>query len=147
MVGAEEAVSESVHLASAVAATAILVGRAPVSDYLVALRSSGPMAFAMCQILSTQTVAALTHAGRLGGDPAKCRLLSFLAELALSVGPLVGRRITMPIRWWEVAQLVAVTPWHLSRLLRECRREGSLEMGRGWLIIRRDAALVSGMES
>jgi len=43
-------------------------------------------------------------------------------------------RLQMPLKHWEVAELIAVTPEHLSRVLRQMETEGILRREKGWLI-------------
>lgn len=46
-----------------------------------------------------------------------------------------GVRLNVPLRHWELARLIAVSPEHLSRLLREMEREGIIERSKGWVIV------------
>jgi CRP-like cAMP-binding protein len=55
-----------------------------------------------------------------------------LARAPARSGPL---RIALPLRQWELAQLLAMTPEHLSRVLRELESDGLVERRRGWLIV------------
>ncbi|MGH2376405.1 MAG: helix-turn-helix domain-containing protein [bacterium] len=41
----------------------------------------------------------------------------------------------MPLRHWEIAQLLAVTPAYLSRLFNRLEQEGILLRRKGWLTI------------
>jgi CRP-like cAMP-binding protein len=44
-------------------------------------------------------------------------------------------RFKLPMKHWEVAQLVGITPEHLCRLQRQMEQEGLLQRENGWLII------------
>jgi len=44
-------------------------------------------------------------------------------------------RIHNPLKHWEIAQLISVTPQHLSRLLKRLEEEGIIRRNKGWLII------------
>lgn len=46
-----------------------------------------------------------------------------------------GVRLNVPLRHWELARLIAVSPEHLSRLLRDMEREGIIERSKGWVIV------------
>jgi CRP/FNR family transcriptional regulator, cyclic AMP receptor protein len=46
-----------------------------------------------------------------------------------------GVRLNVPLRHWELARLIAVSPEHLSRLFRKMEREGIIERSKGWVIV------------
>jgi CRP-like cAMP-binding protein len=46
-----------------------------------------------------------------------------------------GVRLDVPLRHWELARLIAVSPEHLSRLFRKMEREGIIERSKGWIIV------------
>ena len=146
ILGAEEVMCGAAYTATAIAATEAHARRIPAHRFLDALQSDPVLLLETYEVLSRQSLAALRHSGRLGGDSAKCRLLSFLAELVPPQHRVPGCRIQFPVRGWEVAQLLAMTPWHLSRLLRECETEGILERDRGWLVVRDAAMFASNTE-
>jgi len=62
----------------------------------------------------------------LGCQRARRRLEQVLKELA-------GEGGRCPLRQWEVAQLVGVTPSYVSQLLGELEREGVVRRERGWI--------------
>lgn len=68
----------------------------------------------------------------LGCQRARRRLEQLLRELAEEQG---GGRVRCPLRQWELAQVVAVTPSYLSQLLGELEREGVLRRENGWIVI------------
>ncbi len=44
-------------------------------------------------------------------------------------------KIPIPLKHWELAQLLALTPQHLSRLIRQLENEGIIIRKNGWLIL------------
>lgn len=46
-----------------------------------------------------------------------------------------GRRVHLPLQRSELARLIAVTPEHLSRLIRQMSDEGSIRCEKGWIVI------------
>jgi CRP/FNR family transcriptional regulator, cyclic AMP receptor protein len=89
----------------------------------------------------------------LGCIPAKDRLVRFLCELVLeqeqwtetttSQRPM---RLQIPLKFKELAQLIAISPEHLSRLLRELEQRGIITRNKGWLIITDPSALLSSQK-
>ena len=66
------------------------------------------------------------------------RLEKFLLEMVNSMGaPNLEKAVKLPIllKRWEVAQLLAITPQYLSRLITQMENEGYLERRNGWLIL------------
>lgn len=78
----------------------------------------------------------LDNATGVGCLGVRQRLERYLRRLVSSAaggqGPV---RIELPLRHWELAQLLAITPEHLSRVLRELESEGLVERRRGWLVV------------
>lgn len=147
ILGSEEAMCKERYVASAVTATEARICGIPSDEYVNALQSNLALLIEIHRVLNNQNLDALRQAGKLGGDSAKCRLLSFLAGLIpTKSGDALRRRIQLPIREWELAQLLAITPWHLSRLLRECVAGGLLEKEKGWLVVRNASFLASAAD-
>jgi CRP/FNR family cyclic AMP-dependent transcriptional regulator len=66
------------------------------------------------------------------------RLEKFLREMILVKNNCnTGKetKIPIPLKQWEMAQMLALTPEHLSRLIRKMEEEGILERKKGWLIL------------
>jgi CRP-like cAMP-binding protein len=87
----------------------------------------------------------LENASGVGCLTVRQRLQAFLWRFASSAvqgwtGPL---RLELPLRNWELAQLLAITPEHLSRVLKELEGEGLVERRRGWLILPNPSLLTS----
>ncbi len=77
----------------------------------------------------------LDNASGVGCLGVRERLERYLRRL-VGVEPTRGPvRVELPLRHWELAQLLAITPEHLSRVLRELESDGLLERRRGWLVL------------
>ncbi len=70
--------------------------------------------------------------------PARCRLerlfLQMISEMDMT-GSQKEIRLQLALKQWEIAQLITITPQHLSRVLKELEQEGIIRRERGWLII------------
>jgi DNA-binding Lrp family transcriptional regulator len=53
-------------------------------------------------------------------------------EIDWQEGPIGVR---LPLKYWEIAQLVGITPEHLSRILRQLEQEGIIKRKDGRLVI------------
>ena len=66
------------------------------------------------------------------------RLEKFLWEVVQMQNGIVPQRpikIQMVLKNWEVAQLLALTPQHLCRLVKQLENEGIVMRKNGWLIL------------
>jgi len=133
--GAEEAISGERYVATAVTAMETSIREAAGGAYIQALRQDPALLLQIHRLVGMEGVLALRHAGRLGGDAAKCRLLSFLAE-SIPRDCEAGYRFRIPIRDWELAQFLAITPWHLSRLFRDVLSLGAFCRRGRWITVR-----------
>ena len=61
-------------------------------------------------------------------------LLQFLSSIQLHEQQ-TSIRIRLPLKRWEIAQLIGVRPEHLSRVLQQIKREGLLHEKDGYMIV------------
>lgn len=43
------------------------------------------------------------------------------------------KKLHLPLKLWEIAQFLGITPSYLSRLLKSLEREGLIERDNGWI--------------
>jgi CRP-like cAMP-binding protein len=53
----------------------------------------------------------------------------------LPQGKHAPMKIRPPLKYWEIAQLIGVTPEHLSRILKQIKREGIIKEEAGHIIV------------
>jgi len=74
----------------------------------------------------------------LASLPARLRVEQLLRQLVTAPGssaPKQEVRVTVPLKQWELAQLLAVTPAYLSRLLDRLEQDGTLTRRKGWIVV------------
>jgi CRP-like cAMP-binding protein len=74
----------------------------------------------------------------LGSLSARVKLERMLRELASALAPKENEkrvRLKLPLKHRHLAELVGVTPEHLSRVLKEMQNEGLILRERGWIHI------------
>jgi CRP-like cAMP-binding protein len=47
----------------------------------------------------------------------------------------ISMKIRLPLKHWEIAQLIGIRPEHLSRILQQIKQEGVLHMENGYMIV------------
>lgn len=80
----------------------------------------------------------ISKVAQLGCYSVQRRLEMLLCELIQSLDLPIGDagvRMNLPLKYWEIAQLIAVSPEHLCRVFKSMETEGLLERKKGWIII------------
>ncbi len=96
-------------------------------------------------ILSREVYSQIEKTAHLGCMSAEERLEHFLSDLISSQDPEAIRgqmELVIPVRYVELAQILAVTPEHLSRVLAKMESDGCIRRRRGALILTDPAALI-----
>jgi CRP/FNR family transcriptional regulator, cyclic AMP receptor protein len=132
LVGVESTVLGTPSLITATALAHCRIRRFPADRVRQALRSNSILAIHIINSLARESLDQTTARIEAAYGNARQRLVSVLKrmsnylEAALSAeGPLEE----LPLKQHEIAKLIAVTPEHLSRLLRDMQREGVLREG------------------
>ncbi|HWP44666.1 MAG TPA: Crp/Fnr family transcriptional regulator [Blastocatellia bacterium] len=90
-------------------------------------------------ILATEELhEQLAHLVGLRCLSARKRFEQLLLLMVSSIHPDLSQndaRFKLPMKQWEIAQLIGITPEHLCRLQRQMEQEGLLHRENGWLII------------
>jgi CRP-like cAMP-binding protein len=92
----------------------------------------------MHQMHSHEAIDHITHMARISCLPAQDRLADLLWELAhaLELTTATGEvLLRLPLKHWELAQLIAVTPEYLSRLLKRMQQDGIVSQKKGFMVI------------
>lgn len=104
----------------------------------------GLSCFIRC-ILSQEVYSQIQKTAHLGCMTAEERIEFFLWDLISSQEPetIKGHmEISVPLSYVELAQIIAVTPEHLSRLLARMEKDGTITKGRGTLTVKEPAAFL-----
>jgi CRP/FNR family transcriptional regulator len=93
--------------------------------------------FYVCMALSRDSRQQTIHSIELGANACR-RLEHFLSHLAAHSGRKASNpvKVRLPLKHMELAQLLAITPTHLARLLRQLEREGVIQRQKGWIMLR-----------
>lgn len=110
----------------------------PVEQFKQAMETDAQFSHWVSTILASGVYSGVVSISEQGCLSGRQRLEKFLLEIIqgqpnLNTGKAV--KIPIPLKNWEVAQLLALTPVHLSRLIRQMEKEGVIERKNGWLIL------------
>jgi CRP-like cAMP-binding protein len=128
IVGAEAALLEESSLVTATTVTSCQVRHFPADGVRHLLQSSATLAFHMSRTIARETLDQTTAMMDATSGKARQRLVHLLRQLSVrrtntDSGSLPS---IVPLKRHELAKLLAVTPEHLSRLIRILQHEGIL---------------------
>jgi CRP-like cAMP-binding protein len=112
--------------------------RISAEKFLQRLQNDSDFAWKIHQIQSREVHEQLNWLGEMACSSARSRLGNVFRRL-VEIGKVQtdGKksRVRLPLKHKEVAELIAVTPEHLSRLLHELSKDGLLHLRNGWIVI------------
>lgn len=131
LIGAEAAITRKPHLATAVTITSCCLERFPVREFCQLIRRQPELSWHLHQLTASELREVSAAIADVKSHTAYVRLKRLLLELVpeLIQADSATNEISLPIKHWEIAQMLGVTPEHLSRLLRRLEKEGFLEPG------------------
>jgi len=138
VIGAAEAVLGQPSPTAAITVVPTSTSRLCVAEFRRLVTEDLAFSAAVLQAVSRDAHEATREAITLGSYPAQVRLQRLLSQLASNSSPVrkVGRlRLSLPVKQYELAELLAVTPAYLCRLLGRLEREGKIKREKGWILL------------
>jgi CRP-like cAMP-binding protein len=121
---------------SAVTVTVCQVRHMAAADFIKSLESDGRISWEVLHIQSQEMYGQFQRMADLSTSSSRLRLERFLRGLVIAAPVTDGAPIEIPLKRCELAQLLAVTPEHLSRLFRQLCDARVIAFERGRLIVR-----------
>jgi CRP-like cAMP-binding protein len=139
LIGVESAIMRKPYLISAVTVTECRLQRFAAPQFCEIIRRHPDLSWLLHQMSASEireTTAALVE---VKSHTANIRLKRLVLELVpeLNGDPSQNAGLRLPLKHWELAQMLGVTPEHLSRLLRRLEKEGFLDRKGAIIITRR----------
>lgn len=137
LLGAAAAIQEDAYAASAATLIPSSISRLGARPFRVLLHKEPTFSWGVHRMHSREVYAQVCQLGDLGALSARQRLENLLQDLApvLTTPTRHHTPVEIPLKHWEIAQLLAITPPYLSRLFRVLEREGLLVRASGKLSI------------
>ena len=128
LVGAEAAVLRKPHLASALTVTDCCLDRFPIRQFYELVRKHPELSWRLHQISANELREMTAALAEVKSHTANMRLKRLILELMSELQGATGHdtESRLPFKQWEIAQILGITPEHLSRLLRRLEKEGFL---------------------
>jgi CRP-like cAMP-binding protein len=137
-VGAASVILGRPYLVSAVTVTPSSVSCMSADVFQAALRKGHALSWHLHEMHSREVHAEIDHVTEFHSLSARRRLERFLRRLEGIIDPRQEGnevRLEIPLRQWEIAQLIGVTPPYLSELTRDLEARGLLRRERDSLIL------------
>jgi CRP-like cAMP-binding protein len=138
ILGAASAIRGLPYATTASTLTKCRLHRVAATRFRQSLQRKAALSWYVHEMHSRELHEQLFQILGLGSLSARERLEAFFAKLLPPLGspvPAKGIRLEIPLHLSEVAQLIAVTPPHLSHLLRDLEGEGVLRRSKGWVFV------------
>lgn len=142
LVGSAAAISEKPHPFAAVTVTQCTLSRWSARSFVSLLDTDTSLAARVREILSDDILDHVARISQLTCLPARERLEHLLRQFCEQLGsenlyrnPNRSARLQLPLKQWEVAQFLAITPAYLCRLLAELESEEIIVRRNGWIIV------------
>jgi CRP/FNR family transcriptional regulator len=150
LLGAAAAIHNKPHPFSAVTVTRCKLARLSARKFLELVAADTKLASCLHEILSAELFDQTARLSQIACLPARCRLEQLLWQLTADRNideNTHDLKFQLPLRHWEVAQLLAITPPYLSRLLAEMEQEEVISRTKGWITVRQPAGLWHALDS
>jgi CRP-like cAMP-binding protein len=137
-IGAPSVILQKPFSVNAVTLTRCDLRRIDGKSFTELLRSDAELCWQFQKLLCHELYEQVDHTAELGSLSARNRLELLLWNSIHSneiSPPRSNVRVHLPLKNKELADLIAVTPEHLSRMLRRMQDEGVLKVEKGWLIV------------
>lgn len=149
LLGAEAAIRKKAHPFSAVTVTECRLARLPAARFLGLLDTEPQLASFIQDNLCAEVLSQAARMSAIACLPARQRLEQLLWMMAEQKGAAqtADFKLQLPVKQWEVAQLLAITPTYLCRLLAELEAEEIISRRGGWITLRKPESLWHHVDS
>jgi CRP/FNR family transcriptional regulator len=134
ILGAAAVMIQEPYPVTAVTVTPCCLHFIPSADFRRLVDLDAEFARHLLQLYSREVYDQTSQMAMLGTLKARQRLERLLAQL-IPPHEQNETRLKLPLKFEEVAQLIAVKPEHLSRVLKQLEDEGLIRRDKGWIIV------------
>jgi len=146
ILGATAVILKESHQTSAATLTRCQLQRVLAADLRKLLKSNPELSWCVHEIHSRELRTHLERLTALATQSARSRLTHLLSQVIQGSDSDVSTQeyaLKIPLRQWEIAQLLAITPEHISRLLKSLERDGLVRRQKSILVISNPRRLIA----
>lgn len=139
LIGLSAVIRKQPHPITATTASTCRLRRIPEEQFLALLLEDSELNSSVHQILSGEIISQAARIGEIACLTARQRLENFIWRITQHGDAAQQNRsqLQLPLRQWEVAQFLGITPGYLCRLLDELEAEEIIHRKNGWIVIPR----------
>lgn len=147
LLGVCSAILQKPYETSATTLTNCTLHRIVAHDLLELMKSDVNFSWKIHKMQSHRLSMQFDRLVALGARSARRRLVELLSQLIREFCPQQKQDWTLriPLKQWELAQLLAITPEHLSRLLRTLENDGILHRYKSMIIVPKPELLMDDL--
>jgi len=138
VIAAAAAIIQQSHLTTGITMCGCRLRRISSETFRDLLQRDAQFSWLVHRMHSHEVYDQVARLVQLGCASARHRLEQLLWQLIIALEPdglKKETKLALPLKQWEIAELIAVTPAYLSRIYNELERAGVLRRRNGWLII------------
>lgn len=138
ILGAASVIIRKSHPVTAVTLTPCRIRRIPAHTFLTLLSSDAQLSWHLHQEHCQEIYNQFSQLVGLGCMSARHRLEQLLWQLTSALEPDESQkeiRLKLPLKYWEIAELIAITPQYLSRVLKQLQEEGIIIREKGEIVV------------
>ncbi len=138
LLGAAPVIVQEMHTATAITITRCTLRCFPADVFVRLAKTDGDFGWYLQQAHSLEVHQQVSHVAILRCRSARLRFEHWLLQFLSSLSPQEKQppmRLRLPLKQWEIAQLIGITPEHLSRVLKQIKEEGVIKEENGYMII------------
>jgi CRP-like cAMP-binding protein len=136
--GAASLIVQELHPVTAITITSCSLRCIPAQLFIRLAKTDEQFCWYLHQVHSREVHLQASQLVALRCLSARQRFERLLLQFLSSISPhekQAAMKIRLPLKHWEIAQLIGVTPEHLSRVLKQIKLEGILHEEAGHMIV------------
>lgn len=138
VVGGACAILHRPHTSMAETVSPCRLRRIPAPELRHEARANPSLAWRLLHVHCEEVHRLVENLGSIVCLPVRSRVERLLHQSIakdIRMGASAPLRLMLPLRHWELAQMLAVTPEHLSRVFKSLANDGIIERRKGWILV------------
>lgn len=138
LIGAPSVILDAAQPTSAITVSKCNILRIPAEVFLCILKHDNEARWSLIKMHCSMLLEACVRITELACHDSQARLLRLLRQFAKDIGSFNDKgemQVSPPLTRTEMAETIAVSPEHLSRLFKKLEETGMIRVGKGWIIL------------
>ncbi len=149
ILGSVPVIAHKLNIVTAITLTQCNLRRISADELIRFAKTDSQFSWHLHQLHCQEIYNQIAQLVRLRSFSARQRLNELFMQLISALESKeskTGVRLQLPLKQWEMAQLISVTPQYLTQLLKDMEQEGIIRRKKGWVIVSDPHKLVNAAE-